>query len=117
MSARRGFSLVEVLVASILLTVGVAGSLSALVTAARLRALASAREAVAQALDSRLDWFATNACAFTGDTVVRAQAGTGTVETWRVRRDSSGAVLAGRVEAGVGPHTVRRALSVARSCP
>ena len=39
------------------------------------------------------------------------------VETWRVRRDSTGVRLEGRVVGGGGPHTVARTLNVSRRCP
>lgn len=107
----------EVLVAAVLMTVGVAGSLSALLAAAQLRSRASVLEAVAQSLDSRLGWFAADACAFTGDTVMRSSSGVRLVESWRVQRDSAGARLEGRVVGGGGPHTVARTLAVSRRCP
>lgn len=107
----------EVLVAAVLLTVGLAGSLGALLAAAQLRTRASVREAVAQSLESRLGWFAADACRFTGDTVLRSTVGVSLVETWRVRGDSTGVRLEGRVVGGGGPHTVARSLTVLRRCP
>ena len=107
----------EVLVAAVLLAVGVAGSLSALLAAAQLRSRASVREAVALSLETRLSWFAADACTFTGDTVLRSTSGTRLVESWRVQRDSTGARLEGRVVGGGGPHTVARTLVVSRRCP
>lgn len=103
--------------ATLLLTVGVAGSLSALLASARLRTRASVRESVAQALESRLGWFSARACAFTGDTLVRSATEARVEESWRVVRDSAGARLEGRVIGGAGPHEVRRSLSVSRRCP
>ena len=117
MSNRKGISLVEVMVAALLLAVGVAGSLSALLAAAQLRSRASVREAVALSLETRLSWFAANACAFTGDTVLRSSSGTRLVESWRVLRDSAGARLEGRVVGGGGPLTLARTLVVSRRCP
>lgn len=107
----------EVLVACVLLAVGIAGSLGALLAAAQLRSRASVREAVAQSLESRLAWFAADGCGFTGDTVRRSTVGVPLVETWRVRRDSTGVRLEGRVVGGGGPHTVARTLTVSRRCP
>lgn len=117
MISRRGVSLVEVLVAALLLTVGMAASLSALLAAAQLRARASSREAVAQALDSRLGWFTARACLLTGDTVVRSIPGARVEESWRVRRGPEGAQLEGRAIGGAGPHAFRRDLVVDRRCP
>lgn len=117
MRNHRGVSLVEVLVAAVLLTVGVGGSLNALVAAAALRSRAAVRESVAQALESRLAWFAASACGFTSDTVVRSAPGVLIAETWLVRRDSLAVRLEGRVLAGSGLHTVRRVLDVRRRCP
>lgn len=117
MMNRRGVTLVEVLVAALLLAIGVAGSLSALLASAQLRARASAREAVAQALDARLGWFAARACGFAGDTVVRSAPAARVEESWRVHRDSTVARLEGRAIGGSGPHAFRRALRVVRSCP
>lgn len=114
---RRGVSLVEVLVAAVLLTVGVAGSLSALLAAAQLRSRASVRENVAQALESRLGWFAATGCALASDTIIRPDSTARVRESWRVSRDSSGARLDGRAMSGAGPHAVRRSLSVSRRCP
>jgi hypothetical protein len=56
-------SLVEVLVAAVLLMVGVGGSLHALAASARLRALADAREALTAEMLDRLAWFEARACA------------------------------------------------------
>lgn len=117
MPNHRGVSLVEVLVAALLLTIGVAGSLSALLASARLRTRASVRESVAQTLESRLGWFAARACAFTADTLVRSASDARVEESWRVVRDSTGARLEGRAIGGAGPHAVRRSLSVSRRCP
>ena len=117
MRNHRGVSLVEVLVAAVLLTVGVGGSLNALLAAAALRSRASVRESVAQVLESRVAWFAASACGFTGDTVVRSATGALISETWFVRRDSTAVRLVGRVLAGTGSHAVRRVLEVSRRCP
>ena len=107
----------EVLVSCVLLTVGVAGSLGALLSAARLRSRAAVREAVAQSLESRLDWFVADGCGFTGDTARRSTVGVPLVEAWGVRRDSTGVRLEGRVVGGGGPNTVARTLTVSRRCP
>ena len=59
---RRGVSLVEVLVASTLLTIGIGGTLHALLASARLRLDADRREAMVGLLIDRLAWFETAAC-------------------------------------------------------
>jgi prepilin-type N-terminal cleavage/methylation domain-containing protein len=62
MKSRRGVSLVEVLVASVLLGVGIAGTMNALAASARLRVDADAREAVAGLMMDRLAWFESREC-------------------------------------------------------
>lgn len=63
MSRRPGVTLVEVLVATVLLGVGVSGTLASLAAAARLRGEARLRETMAAAVSDRLDWFAALGCA------------------------------------------------------
>lgn len=115
MSGRRGVSLVEVLVAAVLLAVGVAGALSALAGAARLRAGAQLRESLADRADARLSWFEGAACA-TPDSLLRSD-GTPIEERWRLTRDSSGASLAGEARVALGGRTLRSALAVRVECP
>lgn len=67
MRPRRGVSLVETLVAAVLLMLGIGGSLHALAASTRLRSAADAREALSGLLLDRLAWFETGACA-SGDT-------------------------------------------------
>ncbi len=67
MRTRPGVSLVETLVAAVLLMLGIGGSLHALATSARLRSEADAREALSLLLLDRLAWFEALACAG-GDT-------------------------------------------------
>jgi prepilin-type N-terminal cleavage/methylation domain-containing protein len=62
MTSRRGVTLIEVLVATVLLAIGIAGTLNALVASARVRRSADAREAVVGLLLDRLAWFEANAC-------------------------------------------------------
>lgn len=102
MSKRPGVSLVEVLVAMVLLAVGIAGTMSALAAAAQLREQARMREELASEGLERLAWFEGRACAQldTGAHVVTPRAIT---IDWQVR-DSLGlrrltfdAVSTGRV--------------------
>lgn len=87
MSRRRGVSLVEVLVATVLLGVGVGGTLASLAAAARLRAEARVREAMAAAVADRLDWFAVRGCLST-DTAGADLRGRRILVTW-AQRDSA----------------------------
>lgn len=63
MRLRPGVTLIEVLVASVLLGVGIAGTMNALAASARLRVDADAREALAGLMMDRLAWFEARACA------------------------------------------------------
>ena len=84
---RRGTSLVEVLVASVLLAVGVSGCLSTIAVAARFRERARAREGLAAAAHDRLSWFVARGCTITDS--ARESAASGLVRAeWRVERDS-----------------------------
>ncbi len=105
----------EVLVAAVLLAIGVAGALSALVGAARLRAGALLRESLADRADARLSWFEGAACS-APDSLIRAD-GTPIEERWRLTRDSSGASLTGEARAAVGARTLRSALAARVECP
>lgn len=115
MRERAGVSLVEVLVASVLLAIGVGGALGALVAAARMRDRAGRREAVVRAVDARLGWFALNACAPT-DTVIAAVVD-GVDETWRITRAGATSRLEGRALAVAPGRPVRLSLVHERSCP
>lgn len=85
--ARRGTSLVEVLVASVLLAVGVSGCLSTLAAAARFRERARAREELAAAAHDRLSWFVARGCTVTDSS--RESAATSLMRSeWSVDRDS-----------------------------
>lgn len=62
MSARPALSLVEVLVATVLLAVGICGTVASLAAAERLRADANRRERLAAAVNARLAWFDAVGC-------------------------------------------------------
>jgi prepilin-type N-terminal cleavage/methylation domain-containing protein len=115
MHARRGLSLVEVLVAMVLLAIGIGSALSALLSAAQLRLRASAREAVAAAAEERLTWFAARSCS-ASDTVWRSGAGSAVTGSWRVTADSTGARLEGRAVRWEGAHAARLDLVAQRRC-
>lgn len=92
MRTPRGVSLVEVLVAAVLLAVGVSGTLSSLSTAARLRHGASGREALAAAVHDRLGWFEAAACAFADSAATEDVAG-GVRVQWELRSTPEGRAL------------------------
>ena len=116
MRTRSGVSLAEVRVAPVLLAVGIGGALSALAAAARLRAQASRSEAVAEAADARVQWFASQGC-LAPDTVLRSLEGAPVEEVWRVARDSAGVQLDGTARRGAGTRTVRLTVAARRGCP
>ena len=116
MRTRSGVSLAEVLVATVLLAVGIGGALSALAAAARLRAQASRSEAVAEAADARVQWFASQGC-LAPDTVLRSADGAIVEEVWRIARDSAGVQLDGAARLGSGARAARLAIAARRGCP
>lgn len=116
MTQRAGISLVEVLVAAVLLAIGIAGTLSALTTAMRLRLGAEAQEAAVERADARLRWFARGPCP-ARDTAVHVDDSRGERERWRVRADSSGATLSGLAEVPTFGGRRRFALEARRACP
>jgi len=116
MQRRRGVSLVEVLVAAVLLAVGVAGTMNAVVAAVRLRVRADARETAARTVEGRLAWFQRAACAGTDSLeVIRVD---GTIEeAWRITRAGGTARLNGRASVASVGAPVRLALTHERRCP
>lgn len=83
MPARRAVSLIEVLVATVLLAIGIHGTLGALAAAQRLHRAARERDLLAfRALD-RLGWWAQQACA-QGDTSAIERDSTGIEARWSV---------------------------------
>ncbi len=88
MRTRPAVSLIEVLVALVLLGIGVSGTLASLSAAQRLRDSARAREELAARASDRLDWFLSAGCAV-GDTGSAADTAGRVITSWR-QRDSSG---------------------------
>jgi Tfp pilus assembly protein PilV len=86
---RSGTTLVEVLVASVLLAVGISGCLSTLAVAARFRERAAAREELAAAAQHRIGWFLSRGCAHADTSGSASDARLD--QTWTFRRDSVGA--------------------------
>jgi Tfp pilus assembly protein PilV len=103
MQSRAGVSLVEVLVAAVLLAVGIGGTLSSLAATARLREWARNRERLAAEALDRLSWFEARACAQT-DTAERVTTSESVALDWGVR-DSAGRRLLrfGAASAGSPP--------------
>lgn len=88
MSLRGGVSLIEVLVAMVLLAIGIAGTMSALAAASQLRERARLQEELAAEALDRLAWFESRACAQL-DTAEQVTTARGVRLDWRVR-DSLG---------------------------
>lgn len=88
MPQRSGVSLIEVLVATVLLAVGISGTVASLAATARMRVRARDRESLAAAALDRLEWFEGRACAQT-DTAESATLQDSVRVDWQVT-DSSG---------------------------
>lgn len=116
MRTRRGVSLLEVLVATLLLTVGVGGSVQALLTAGRLRARAAARERLARTVETRLHWFQARSCAAV-DTTIDGTTADAVHEQWTVQRSGVLTRLEGRARIGGRADSLRLPLSQPRRCP
>lgn len=85
---RGGVSLIEVLVAMVLLAIGIAGTLSALAASSQLRNQARMHEELAAEAMNRLAWFESRACAQL-DTAESHTTARGVRVAWQVR-DSLG---------------------------
>lgn len=92
MAARLGVTLIEVLVASVLLALGIAGTLNAMVASARLRVQADAREAVVGLMLDRLAWFEAHACA-AADTSGLVRLMDGPEASWQLHAAGSTRIL------------------------
>ena len=101
------------IVASVLLAVGVAGCVAALLGSARLRARAAATEAVADAVERRLSWLESEGCSST-DSTIRVE---GVVEErWMFQRDSLAARLEGHARQRLAVGQVRLSLATLVEC-
>lgn len=102
---RVGVSLIEVLVATVILAIGVAGAQAALLAAARYRASADAREALAAVVVERMVWIEHRGCA-DPDTSAVSLGSRGALVHWTLRPDSAGVrvSLAGAVPIGPREH-------------
>ncbi len=92
MTSRRGVTLIEGLVASVLLAIGIAGTLNAMVASARLRLSADTREALVGLMLDRLAWFEANACTTT-DTAGVTRLADGPQAQWAMRAVGSTRIL------------------------
>lgn len=115
MQPRRGVSLIEVLVAAVLLAVGIGGTLSSLAATARLREWARHREYLAAAALDRLAWFEARACAQL-DTAERVSSAEQLELDWSVR-DSAGRRLLRFGAASAGRSPQRLSLQSSWRCP
>jgi prepilin-type N-terminal cleavage/methylation domain-containing protein len=113
---RRGVSLIEVLVASVLLAIGIAGTMQALLASARLRLEADRREAMVALLLDRLAWFEAEACAG-GDTTGATQLADGPEAQWRVEAVGATRVLTLEGARARGRTVPRAHIVTSRPCP
>ncbi len=114
MQSRRGVSLIEVLVATVLLAVGIGGTLSSLAATARLRESASARERLAAEALDRLAWFEARACAQL-DTSEQVTTAERIALEWRVT-DSVGFRRLRFSAASAAPHSQRLTILTRWQC-
>lgn len=115
MRSRRAVSLIEVLVAAVLLAVGIGATLSALTAAARLRERASLRERVARVVADRLARFVADGCV-ASDTSLAMTVGP-IDERWSITRSADRARLSGRAVGALPGGIVRLRLEQERGCP
>jgi hypothetical protein len=116
MRSRPAVSLVEVLVASVLLAIGVSGTLSSLSAAARLRHGASGREALASAAHDRLGWFEAAACS-SADSSATEEVSGGVRVRWELRATAEGRTLQLEASAPWAARNHHLSLSTSLPCP
>jgi len=116
MRSRPAVSLVEVLVATVLLAIGISGTLSSLSAAARLRHGASGREALAAAAHDRLAWFESAGCLATDSSATDEQPGAVRVQ-WELRSTTEGRTLELEGSAPWAARSHHLNLSTALPCP
>lgn len=116
MRSRTAVSLIEVLVATVLLAVGVSGTLSSLSAAARLRHGASGREALAAAAHDRLAWFERAGCLAADSSATDELAGDVRVQ-WQLRSTVEGRTLQMEAVAPWAARTHRLTLATSLPCP
>lgn len=106
----------EVLVSAVLLSIGIGGTLHALLASARLRADADRREAMVGLLLDRLSWFEAFACAG-GDTAGVTRLADGPEARWRVEAVDAVRVLTLEGARGRGQFSPRTHIVTSRPCP
>lgn len=92
MTPRRGVTLIEVLVAAVLLAVGISGTLHAMAASFRLRVDADAREQLVGLMLDRLAWLEARACT-QADTAAVTRVPGGPEAAWSLRAVGSTRIL------------------------
>lgn len=117
MRARPALSLVEVLVATVLLAVGICGTVASLAAAERLRADANRRERLAAEVSARLAWFDAVGC--TADAASgESTSADGVRVSWLLAAIDADSVRRVAIEAeqGAGSRALRLAIETGRLC-
>jgi prepilin-type N-terminal cleavage/methylation domain-containing protein len=114
-SLRRGVSLPEVLVAAVLLAIGIAGTLSALSTSVRFRAMGLARESIAAAAAGRVSWFESEGCA-SPDTLIASPTGARLEERWQLSHEPGAVRLHGAATMWQAGRSHRLPIETRRAC-
>ncbi len=117
MPARPALSLVEVLVATVLLAIGICGTVASLAAAERLRADANRRERLAAAVNARLAWFDAVGCT-TGASSGAAISADGVTVTWTLGAFDADSVRGVAIDAahGVGRRALHLSIATRRLC-
>lgn len=117
MRARSALSLVEVLVATVLLAVGISGTVASLAAAERLRVDASRRERLTAAVNGRLAWFDAVGC-----TAYATSGATSTADgvqvAWTLAEVDADSVRRVDIDAvhGAGSRALRLSIATRRIC-
>lgn len=117
MRARAALSLVEVLVATVLLAVGISGTVASLAAAERLRADANRRERLAAEVNARLAWFDAVGCTATA-TSGASNAADGVQVAWTVADFDADSIRRVDIDAvhGAGSRALRLSVATRRLC-
>ncbi len=115
MRSRPGVSLVETVVAAVLLMLGIGGTMHALAGSARLRSDADAREVLTGLLLDRLAWFEASACV-SGDTSGVSAASVQPTLRWRVQAVGTRRVLTMDAVRAPGRRAPRTHIVTSRTC-
>lgn len=117
MRARPALSLVEVLVATVLLAVGISGTVASLAAAERLRADANRRERLAAEVNARLAWFDAVGCSAEATSGVTTSSD-GVRVAWTLSAITADSVRRVDIDAahGEGSRALRLAIATGRLC-